>query len=292
MSRKDRIFFLILIVGFTIIGYNPLGWAGMPEPARTKLTKEERRRIAGNELTFSYYESELEPQQIKDFYRQRLADLGWKDKALIQEVEKIPGLDSSSLKASLENNLMFEKEEEMLIITFLPAGVFKDTQTRFTLCAGKITANAGVSGDKVPLPELLAQPKKDIAPRYPNSSLLNLAEDSHYLKATYISKDRIEPIFTFYQENMPDYGWSLIKESPVEKMSSGATALKSQSIPESCPSCAENTIAKPAGVLFGELVFSNKKGDTCRIGFSQVSNKELEDFDFTTIMVDYVQKKK
>lgn len=261
----------------------------IPVPPKTEETKQERRIISGAELKFTYYKSQLNISQIKDFYRSRLGKLGWQESEVLKDLQQNANIniDRASLDRTVEDNTIFSKEGVMTVINFIPAGVLSGKETRFTICQGKIDFSVPPSEDTAFVPELLDKPKKEVTPVYPGASLMSLTEDKRSLKATYFSKDSVDSVMHFYKEEMPNYGWELTDETPGHKVSTG-----------DCPTCPASGVNmnKPVDMVFGELVFANENKDNCRLGFSRiVTEQEIKvgpGFNFTIILVDYGQKKK
>jgi hypothetical protein len=284
---------IILAITFIFLSSFNINAETLPVPLNTEFVNTQTRRIAGSEMEFIYYASTQTPERIRDFYRSKLTGRGWKEKELLKDLENVPNLKlESSLADAFSQNLMFEKDTDILIITFLPEGVSQDNKTRFTIARGKIDFEAPVPEEKDFVAELLAKPKKDIAPAYPGASLISLDEDANSLKATYFSQDTIETVDMFYKDRMPDYGWVLTQENPIHKIETADVGR--QEISESCPSCAQSGIEiKPVEMLYAEIDFSNEQGDTCRIGLSQViTGEELKEAgNITTIMLDYAKKR-
>lgn len=281
---------LIFVFLFSFIAAANAAWwdtGTLPVPADTKEVKKETRKIGEQELFFTYYVSNQEVGQIKNFYRKRLVLAGWTEKDLMQNLNQVqaPGLDKESMRKILETNLFFENDTDTLILNFIPAQFSQNGQTRFTVCQSKKVSSLQVSPDMVPVPGLVERPKKNVAPVYPDASLINLAEDSRSLRATYFSKDDIEPVISFYKNKMFEYGWDLIKEAPLKKTDAA-----------SCPSCQKipGAAAKSSEVWMAEMEFSNQRGDTCRIGLSEVITAfeaMPEPMNITTISVIYDEKK-
>lgn len=286
---------LVIILAITFISLSALNVRAdtLPVPAQTELVNIETRRISGSEMEFIYYASAQTQERIRNFYRSQLSGKGWKEKELLKDIENLPDLKmESSLADTFSQNLMFEKNGQMLMITFLPEGIYPDNKTRFTIAQGKIYFAAPVSEEMDFSPQLLKEPKKDVAPAYPGASLITLSEEKDSLQATYFSQDAIETVDRFYKDKMPGYGWVLIDESPIHKVES--TISGKEEILKLWPSYVQSGIEiKPQEILYAEMDFSNEQGDNCRIGLSQViSGEELKEVgNLTTIMVDYAKKK-
>jgi hypothetical protein len=269
----------------------------IPVPAAADKEKEETRIIAGSQMDFTYYTSAQDAAEIKKFYRAKLANLGWqernflKDLSQIQLPEGMPTMDTAYLDKMTKSNLLFEKDNETLIITFLPEEYSRDGKTRFNLCQGrKIEAKTELSPDTVPLPVLVAKPKKDVFAVYPEASLLSLNEEARSLRATYLTKDEPEPVISFYKAKMPDYGWYLKSEKPLQKMDANYAASAD------CPSCKANPalLNIPMETWFAEIDFTNEQGDKCNIAVAEIIplDKKLSSFKMTTIAVFYQEKPK
>lgn len=285
----------VIILAMAFITLNSLNVRAetLAVPLNTELVSSETRRIAGSEMEFTYYASTQNQERIKDFYRSKLTNTGWKEKELLKDLQKIPNFQiEPSLTNAFAQNLLFEKDGEALIITFLPEGVSQDNKTRFTIAQGKMDFQTPVSEEADFSPQLLKESKNDVAPTYPDASLIALSEDDTSLKATYSAQDSVERVDRFYKDRMPAYGWVLTDETPLHKIESAAPGQKA--ISELCPSCAQLGVEiKPVEIFYAELDFSNAQGDTCSIGLSQViTDTQLKEVvNLTTIMVDYAKKK-
>lgn len=296
---------LILFLSFSLILKIEILFAGWPSPAETPLPlppqtqeiKQEKRELGAQDLEVSYYQSLLGPEKLKEFYRQRLLKQGWQEKNMALALENLPTMSISSsakdLSKFFEQNLIFEKDDQMLTLTFLPAGVYQDNQTRFTLSRTKIGDQTGPATEEISFPELLAKPEKNVTPVYPGATLSTLSESANTLEAVYMSKAEIEEVEEFYREKMPDFGWSLVEERPLEKFD--LSALSGKGLNESCPSCPQKDIAvnEFLDIFSGELVFANKAGDGCRIVLTSLTSKKEELkklLNSTTIGVHYVKK--
>ncbi len=300
MFFRDKVSRLIIgfifILGLSLNSLIAAEWdeQAIPVPVAAEQVKTEERMMQGSEFSFIYYTSNEDVAGIKDFYRYRLPNLGWKEKKLAEDLSQIKGFKmDASLKGVLGQNLIFEKDSDMLIINFLPAGAPGDSKTYFTLSQGKVEMGKELPEDINPAPELLTKPKKDVAPVYPGAALISLDEKESSLKATYFTKDDIEPVAAFYKAKMINYGWYLTNEKPLEKVESELAA--GYDITKHCPSCAKEatTLAQSIETWWTELNFANQSQDTCNIVLYSVVNTQPESIslEMTTILVDYVQKR-
>lgn len=289
---------LLVIVGFIMLGLSPgSGFTeSIPLPPNTEEVNKEARKIAGSEFEFIYYTNTEHQDAIKDFYRRQLPNYGWKEKEIAQDLQQVPGFKmDASVAQILGQNLVFEKDGILLIINFMPEGFFSDTKTYFALgkAKEKIEPATGSENEKDMLPELLKKPRRDIAPVYPGSSLMNLSEQPHSQITSYITKDDIEQVASFYKEKMPGFGWFLVAERPLEEADYGD--LSKYDISKYCPNCPKEAIVSPGSIetWVEELDFTNQRGDTCHLVLSQTKNTAGGDFslDMTTILVDYEEKK-
>lgn len=273
-------------------------WEGkdLPVPPGASEAKRETRRLVGLEYEFIYYESAQKMDMVKEFYRQKLGQSGWKERNLsidiskLPKIEGLPALDMDSFSKAAESNLLFENENETLSITFMPDEFSGNGKTKFTLCRGKKPQSAAdFDMSKMGIPELVAKPKKDVYPVYPQSSLISLNEKDRSLRATHYTKDDIEQVISFYKSEMSRYGWYLQDEKPVSLMNKGANANYGGS--EACPSCEKGSLGGgfSAQTWSGQLDFTNKSGDSCKIMVAQILPGDAKNqmFDMTTIMVNY-----
>lgn len=286
---------VILLCGAEVL--NAAWWEkkDIPLPAGAEEARQETRRIGGSELIFTYYTTEREnADSIRSFYRMRLPDLGWKEKELIKDLQQLPNTQvNSALKNALDQNLMFEKGTDLLIINFMPEGAFNDGKTRFAVARGNMDLKTVPADEKKLMPELLTKPKKEVAPVYPDAKLVNLSEDDNSSQASYYTKDDIEGVSKFYKEKMPSLGWNLAEEKPVKETVNTANNLD---MAKYCPNCPKDTNLDTASIKtkITELDFSNNKGDLCNIVISSQSSTQAQGSLFgsmTIILVNYEGKK-
>ncbi|MCX5711222.1 MAG: hypothetical protein NT060_04635 [Candidatus Omnitrophica bacterium] len=233
-----------------------------PVPSNSHKTREEERLIGGSRQHFTYYITDENADAIKSFYRKQLTDSDW------QEVDLVSHLPKANADA-LKMMLIFENNGERIIIVFPPTEAFRDRKTRFTVSRGQIKEEVPDSVDN----QLLAKPKKDIAPVFPGAILTNLIETPDAQKASYYCKNGIEELAQFYKNNMALRGWRLVSDTPLEKIPMGG--------------------AKNIRTVSKTLIFSNSRNDSCKIGLAQTSfGKEFPDVggSLTNIMVDYEAK--
>ncbi|MFA4888090.1 MAG: hypothetical protein WC628_00745 [Candidatus Omnitrophota bacterium] len=291
---------LALFLGLNLSMAELLGQKDIPLPEDTQKIKQEKRQIAGMEFEFISYISGTEVSLVKDFYRSKLIELGWQEKDVLGQLDKLKekaavNVDSERVKKALEENLMFDKGEENMVINFIPGQFVRDNKTHFIICRGTIDPKTALQNMQSTdyIPKLLDKPKKEIMPVYPDSSLLSLSEDKNSLKANYIVKEDIALLAQFYKDNMPRYGWSLAKESPLEKVNT-KQALQGQA--DYCPSCPRETKAENSNmeILSTELIFSNESKDTCKVMLSYLSSLKLGNSpgSFTVVIIDYAKKTK
>lgn len=288
------IILFIFILGVGLLNAAERDEQAIPVPTDAEQTKTEDRMMQGSAFSFTYYTSSQDATSIKRFYRNQLPNLGWKEKKLAEDLSQIKGFKmDASFKGVLDQNLIFEKDTDMLMINFLPAGFAKDGQTRFALSKGNVNLDEELPEETNPSFALLTKPKKDVAPTYPGAALIYLSEPEHALRATYSAPADIEQVISFYKTKMVNYGWDLTEEKPLEKVE-GAD-MGEYDIAKHCPSCPKEatSLAGSLETWLAELNFSNQKGDTCNVVLSNVvstQGKDLEDLKMTTILVDYAEK--
>ncbi|MFH0763274.1 MAG: hypothetical protein V1925_05245 [Candidatus Omnitrophota bacterium] len=285
MQAKNKI---KLIVIMALIFYsatnlfNLFAQAGqeIPLPANTKELNTETRRLSGSVFDITLYSTSADIAQIKNFYRSRLAELGWQEQKLF-DFSNMPGVKvDAALAKNLNQNIAFEKGKEMLTISFIP-NKGERGETVFSLAKGTLEPESGLTETDF-APELLATPERDVAPLYPGAKLINLSERAATQVAVYYTADNIAPVASFYREKMGGYGWSLMGETPVKVVDTAH-----------CPNCPQDVkeSVKSVGALSQELNFSNKFGDRCKIGLFQVKPEKEKEAAITTIAVNYEENK-
>jgi hypothetical protein len=299
-KRKKFLVCLITVLFFSTGSRLAFGWqegsSAWPVPPNTEEAKSEQRTWAGEDIDFVYYTSDLEAEMIRGFYRKALAGSGWREKKLVEEMKKIAEvkLDEQTMQ-TLGQNLIFTKGSAQLMLNFLPAELSPpDKKTRYTLYYGGNLGNLpDYSGEEVALPALTAKPKKEVTPLYPGASLLRLKESEDTLRADYLAQEPAEAVIAFYQEQMPEYGWQLVQERPLEKLTQKELTLPPAK--ENCPSCAESLSGQLKSVETGtaELNFINEAGDACSLVFSsvKVDKENAPATQMTAILVNYEKKK-
>lgn len=298
MFLRQRITQLLIAVFILAINFNSLNAAwwdknNLPVPIGAEEVKKEARRISGSEFELVYYESNQPASQIKDFYRQRLPNLGWQEKELVKELTQKQGIHlDPSLVGALEQNLTFEKGDETLIISVMPGEYFQNRKTKLTLSRGKLKTQEEIEANTEPEFGLLAKPKKDVAPVYPGATLLSLAEPGNSQQATYSAKDDIDKVALFYKANMPSYGWSLTAEQSPQRV--GTQGVDPGAIQRACPTCPKEGGIQSVETWASRLSFSNQKGEFCGIDLARVIpiGASSRDFETTIIRVDYGEKEK
>ena len=289
-------FILILVAPFNLA--RAAWWDGedLPVPPNAGEDKRETRKISGTEFEFAYYSSTQSASQTREFYQTRLPQLGWNRKELIKDLSQLQAPEGQAVNMeyvnkALESNLFFEKGDENLIITFMPEDASQNGKVKFALCRGKKIQAARMMADKVTVPELVAKPKKDVYPVYPDAALVSLSEDARSLRTTYFIKEEIEPVAAFYKTRMSEYGWSLTAERPISKINKGDVKNPGS---DSCPSCAkaEALLGVSLETWSTEMDFGDARGNTCHIMVAQVvpGDEKHKSLGMTTIVVDYEEK--
>jgi len=294
MRFKMKVLILIALVMIANPAFAGIwDWGSIPVPDGTEEVNKETRRYAGSNFDFIYYLSAKDADGIRDFYRSRLSTLGWKESDMRKNLNKVPGFDSNpGFSEFFDNNLLFEKEGELITLCILPARASKDGKTRYSLQKGKLDPNSLNAVDKPIVAELVAKPRKEILV-YPGASLLNLSEGDGSSKSTYMSTADIETVMAYYKEKMADKGWTLDEEQPISKKD---VQNNSQEIlKKNCPTCTEHAVgATKVESLSGELLFSNQDQAQCHIVLSAINfpGIPIAGLNNTVIMVKYEEKKK
>lgn len=301
-SKIRRMIILAMLMLIVNTGALYAAWwtaKDIPVPPSAEEVKQQAKRIGGFDFKFTYYISSQDQKSIKDFYLRELPNLGWQERPIGEKLSD----DAAAYKNRrsgdsifFENNLVFEKDNVMLTVTFLPKGGPDDGKTKFSVSQGKLELKGGQPlSKKGYIPELLDKPKKNVVPTYPGATLANLLEKENYLRATYVTEGQIEDVASFYREHMPDYGWSLVNEIPVGKVDFNSAYKYAEE--QSCPECSKKTLISKSAtpeVWFMELAFSNAKKDNCKIGlFGNVIQVDSAKpaLNFTNIRIEYEKNK-
>jgi len=264
----------------------------IPLPANTQQVKQETRSIAGTAFDCSYYESDLDPGQVRNFYRKILSGAGWKENNYLDDLKKnVPDFqpDAVTLKA-VENNLVFEKKGVMLNIVFTPATAPVSKKTDYSIMQGKLDLSGKNAGELDFTPRLVDTPQKEPAPVYPGAALVSMTEGAKFLKTTYTVNDGIEAVIDFYRSGMAGYGWTLAEDEPVSRIGAATKEDVAKYSPEFVK---KGFVFEPEDMLFKELTFTNSGQDKCAIDILQISvpaNAQTKEMMFTNIMVDYEKK--
>lgn len=292
-KHKAQLFIITLITLALSLSTSCLA-SNLPVPLNTEETKEEIRLLGDAEYTYTYYESDLEMKQIKDFYRRELPILGWREKKLVNELKQVSGLKlEASVTNLLEQQFIFEKGEEILIINFIPALSSGKGKLKFILAQGKSAFNAETLKEgKNFVPVLVAKPNKDVFPVYPGASLVSLSEPAGAITASYFTPDDIEAVSEFYKARMSNYDWSLVDEKLPKKID---TSLNKEDIAKYCPSCAAKTPVDISAIetWVAYLYFAKENQDICNVVLSQIiAGKGMPaQMNTTIIMVNYEERK-
>jgi len=293
MSRYLIIVFLALLLNVSQAKEVSAAWwkpAELATPEQTTLVKEEKRSFAGKDMTFYYYTSDLSAEMIKDFYKRQLVTNGWQSKNLFQDIANIPNAEKigSYLRDSMDNNLIFEKEKDTIILSFVPGKFSSDNKTRYTLTKGTLEVEPGALSGTDLIPQLKDKPKIDVYPVYPGASLVTFSEKPGLLNATYITKDDLNYVAQFYKDGMGRYGWRLQEEQAPKEMN-----IAMPDVSQHCPSCKAEPTVKPA-IWTSQLYFTNQKGDQCALVLSNIEEPKAGGYPIrmTTIMVGYNEKKR
>lgn len=244
----------------------------IPVPPDAQEVNKEKRNIFGAGFDFNYYATSLTAEGVKDFYRSRLPVLGWKESNLSQQVSGLPNLKPDPhLSNALEQNMLFEKDDELLVINFMAKHLSQGAKTEFSIAKGKLDMEKEAKQEEnvTAIPQLLTKPKKDIAPVFPGAILISLAEDANAQQANYTTGAGIEKVAEFYKSNMASYGWSLQEEKPVQEVELG---VADYDFSKSCPDCPKEVIeaAQATRSEVKEMKFSNAQGYVCDIVVSSI----------------------
>ncbi len=248
--------FLLVALSVTIVFAQGQKEEVLPLPNNTREIKREGPIV--------YYRTTESSKEIRDFYIRRLPILGWE-----------------ALHVS-EQNLIFEKDQEILSLVFLLADLAQDSHTQFVLARSKKEASKNIEGkasappkdfsEVYPSLQIPQQPKEEVAPVYPGASLVGLSEEGQEIRMTYITNAPVEDVSSFYEKEMSDYGWNLTNQPELETLSQRSKVKDSH-----------------VGQWTTELNFLRQDQAHCRIFISDIVLGDEPPFssDMTTIIVNY-----
>jgi hypothetical protein len=206
-----------------------------------------------------------------------------------------------SMVTFADQNVMFSKGEEMVVLNFLPGEFTKDKKTYFTIAEGaplsdEAQAKVAAGGD-VYVPELLATPKEMPIAEYPSAKLISLQESPLLSTAVYHTQDAPQGVLDYYREKAQAEGWTLLEDVPMHEVSQGT--LPEGVAGEDCPSCSHAQTLQAVAqskmqMELGELVYTNSRKQQLRIGVSAVESNAQglpSPLKFTTVVVVYGQEK-
>jgi len=238
------------------------------------------------------YRSKLSVEELKEFYKIKLSQFGWKPLEILGNLGDLGGMfgfDTDQLGAITQNSLMLTKNKNMLTIVFIPEG----ETTRYSLSIKSMPSLNDVSSQVPGLPGQDKQKPKGkretFMPLYPKATEIRYFEEFGTVNASYGIDDDAETIATFYRNNMPKYGWQLKQEKD-----SGQKSM--DEISTQCPTCPKlpqsyQSIVQNATFGNQKLDFINKRGDKCQIRITRATGLNMpfapSQGDLTTINVKY-----
>ncbi|RJP27426.1 MAG: hypothetical protein C4533_08195 [Candidatus Omnitrophota bacterium] len=294
-SLRSKIMMVLIIGLFININYLNAAWwdqKGLPVPAGAVEQNHKVRSVGGIDFDFKYYETNASIEDVISFYRNRLPKLGWKEFLPHKELDKFSTMPNVKVDPSLtkfsDTNLLFMKDNKMLAISFIPEKYALSKKTKFAVAEG-LKAMDRASGVEVNAQS--AHSSINFAPQYPGSNEIGVYDKNDITFGILTSKDSPKDILAFYKEKMPDYGWTVSKDNPVENISKEALMDKAKGKVE-YPDLAMD--GDDFSGLFGSVYFVNSNGDKCEIGVFRDSKgykDSVLNLDFTTIMIKLQRNK-
>lgn len=183
-------------------------WENILAFPQAKRIKQEEVTFNNNPIQVTVYSSTASLEEITEFYKTRLITFGW---SFTSEIER-----------QGEKTLIFSKGLNFANITIQPA------QENGLLIITQGTLRGGSKGEAF-CPECEKKQAKDFdeilssdspgrdlqfVPRYPEAVRVSNIERENGKKVSlaYFSKDSVEQVADFYQQNMGNYYWKLENE--------------------------------------------------------------------------------
>ncbi|MDD5653578.1 MAG: hypothetical protein PHT31_05415 [Candidatus Omnitrophica bacterium] len=239
-------------------------------PVHTQKIKENNYTFENAEFDVVYYSTTLDVQKISDFYRDKLAKLGWQQRSLTERLNEIEGLpEVPDLAGLMGDSLIFRKGYDTIVIRFISQG---EKETKYILGRNKLFLKKNIPMDIASLPRENLVMKHNNIPQYPDAELINLKEGADFFDATCSSKDDPMVIAKFYKNNLLSSGWKLSQEK----------------LPNRAYPAKENNFYN--GLQLGMLEFHKSEGEHCRIHIiHHIFNQDVavSQSDITYITISY-----
>ena len=214
--KKVLCFIFLSVFLFSFSSYSYADWQKIFNPLSSKekiplprgaiRINSEKTSVSGEEFITSIYTSELSVEEVKDFYKSALTRQGWQEINLSESGQ----LQQQGGPTGTLNFLAFLKEGKVVNVTFLPTSAFRG-KTTFSMAEGKMPSSQSFLKGKLPK-------KLDFMPMYPGSKQVSyVSRDSGGINAGYETPDDIDTVLGFYRQNMPEYGWVLEKDIPIDE---------------------------------------------------------------------------
>jgi hypothetical protein len=298
--RLRAILVILFFCGLSGIYPSEAAWwdikGQIPVPPQTKEVKIETDKLEYQEFDFAHYESRLEPEQVGDFYRERLPALGWKEANSSDGAAGREGVSAAKNMPAGGDNLVFRKGNELIVIRFVSHGELPEgMKSRYILAENRITKEIKIGSDIFNVPRVVKAETPENIPVYPGAKAAVSSQENGSFQAVYLSKESPAPIASFYKSNAKSYGWQIKEERSPEKVNFPPEQARKQEYKvkaeQACHDCADKTAALP-DYREGEvtdMVFSNDKNETLRLNILRFSpgGSNARDPGYTMIMVKY-----
>ena len=234
MKQGSKVLKLFFVIFFSLF-FSKIALAGVPVPWGAKLLRDDTAIVGGgNERKMVSYETKASKEQLFDYYLKQMAYQGY------------------SLFMNAEQNLVFNKANELVVILVLPS---RDGKTQFMITTASMDSASNLAssnkGSCEPIPSV---------PIYPGASCMQSMrlKSGGAKSVAYSTNDAVNVVFNFYREKMPNYSWSLEKElnlgDALRKGNLQGVTLPSQDSPV-------NDFYNNANMM----KFINREGDSCSI---------------------------
>lgn len=252
-GNKFLFFLLFIFIIFNSVNISNSYSLYIPYPPNTELINGGTHQ----------HRSLLTQDKILKFYQQRLTREGWRQVDVPSQ--QVSGFDS------LNRTFNFVKGSDTLILTFSPftaeGFVFYTIDTGVPPEAGDLAET-----EELPLDNVFKEPESlDFMPIFPGSKQVDYRKTSLGIHICYIANKEVEGVKGFYLQGMPEYGWSLVNQEPMDGKEYNLSEIDS-----ACPTCPKLPL-EIKGIMAnievtGVILEFKQKGKVCSVTVSKTGN--------------------
>lgn len=204
-------------------------WENIPVFPRAEIVRQEEALANNTPVQISIYSTSVQPEEVAEFYKTRLANFGWKLE-----------IDTAQQGVAIMNFMKGEKFLSIIqqsingknIISVSQRGVPK-APSEEPPCADCQQQPPDPGSAAAPVqytPGQISYPKADLpggdlqfVPRYPGAVRINSLERGSSMKTSlaYYTSDPVDRVVDFYRQNMGTYNWNLEQSVDLKDLPGG-----------------------------------------------------------------------